>query len=129
MNASAAGSQPIQIVCQPPNSPDFNILDLGFFHSIQSLQSKVMAGSIEELISAVEQSFHNYSSENISDIFLTLQSVFESALAVYGNNDFRIQPRRKYGLTAHAKTSFNLNCDKDTYENVQKYYDQRITPQ
>ncbi|RHY23533.1 hypothetical protein DYB32_009153 [Aphanomyces invadans] len=27
--------------CQPPNSPDLNVLDLGFFASIQSLQYKV----------------------------------------------------------------------------------------
>jgi hypothetical protein len=30
----------IRLVCQPANSPDLNILDLGFFNSIQPLQCK-----------------------------------------------------------------------------------------
>ncbi|KAK9697940.1 hypothetical protein RND81_08G071200 [Saponaria officinalis] len=30
----------IDLVCQPPNSPDLNILDLGFFRSIQTLNIK-----------------------------------------------------------------------------------------
>ncbi|WCJ29059.1 hypothetical protein M5689_010721 [Euphorbia peplus] len=32
----------IRLMCQPPNSPDLNILDLGFFNGIQSLQYKEM---------------------------------------------------------------------------------------
>ncbi|KAF0684088.1 hypothetical protein As57867_023838, partial [Aphanomyces stellatus] len=30
----------MQIVCQPPNSPDMNVLDLGFFRAIQTLQAE-----------------------------------------------------------------------------------------
>ena len=30
----------IRLICQPPNSPDFNILDLGFFRAIQAIQYK-----------------------------------------------------------------------------------------
>ena len=30
----------IRLICQPPNSPDFNILDLGFFWAIQAIQYK-----------------------------------------------------------------------------------------
>jgi len=30
----------IRLICQPPNSPDFNILDLSFFRAIQAIQYK-----------------------------------------------------------------------------------------
>ena len=30
----------ITFQCQPPNSPDLNVLDLGYFNSIQALQHK-----------------------------------------------------------------------------------------
>ena len=30
----------IRLMCQPTNSPDLNVLDLGFFSAIQSLQYK-----------------------------------------------------------------------------------------
>lgn len=36
--ACTADGWDIRLVNQPPNSPDTNILDLGFFNSIQSLQ-------------------------------------------------------------------------------------------
>ncbi|XP_010431358.1 PREDICTED: uncharacterized protein LOC104715665 [Camelina sativa] len=53
----------IQLMCQPPNSPDLNILDLGFFSAIQSLQHKECPKTIEDLVRAVEESFENYSTE------------------------------------------------------------------
>ena len=42
----------IRLICQPPNSPDFNILDLGFFRAIQY---KKDAKTIENLVPAVQQ--------------------------------------------------------------------------
>ncbi|CAA0807020.1 Unknown protein [Striga hermonthica] len=48
----AAASQngfDIRLTCQPPNSPDLNILDLGYFRAIQSLQQKMCARNIPEL--------------------------------------------------------------------------------
>ncbi|KAL6861666.1 hypothetical protein ACP4OV_017366 [Aristida adscensionis] len=45
----------IRLICQPPNSPDFNILDLGFFRAIQAIQYKKSAKTIEALIPVVQQ--------------------------------------------------------------------------
>ncbi|GAA0142926.1 hypothetical protein LIER_03720 [Lithospermum erythrorhizon] len=42
----------IRLVCQPPNSSDMNILDLGFFNAIQSLQYKESPRSVRELVDA-----------------------------------------------------------------------------
>lgn len=45
----AAASQhgfDIRLICQPPNSPDLNILDLGFFNAIQTLQHQVCPRTI-----------------------------------------------------------------------------------
>lgn len=38
--AAKLGGFDIRLMCQPPNSPDLNVLDLGFFSAIQSLQYK-----------------------------------------------------------------------------------------
>jgi hypothetical protein len=40
---------------QPANSPDFNVLDLGFFRAIQAIQYKENAKTLKELIPAVHQ--------------------------------------------------------------------------
>lgn len=50
----------ICLMRQPSNSPDLNILDLGFFNSIQSIRYKKCPRTIDELITAVERSFHAY---------------------------------------------------------------------
>jgi hypothetical protein len=45
----------IRLICQPANSPDFNILDLGFFRAIQSIQYKKKANTIQDLILVVQE--------------------------------------------------------------------------
>jgi hypothetical protein len=47
-----------RIISQPPNSPDFNILDLGFFRAIQTIQYKKNARTIQELVPAVQEVKH-----------------------------------------------------------------------
>jgi hypothetical protein len=37
----------IALACQPPNSPDCNVLDLGFFTAIQSLQWREASSNID----------------------------------------------------------------------------------
>jgi hypothetical protein len=62
----------IRIVCQPANSPDLNILDLGFFNSIQSKQYKLASMTIEELVATADREFKDYSVHQANRIFLTL---------------------------------------------------------
>ena len=45
----------IRLICQPPNSPDFNILDLGFFRAIHAIQYKKNAKIVEALIPVVQE--------------------------------------------------------------------------
>ncbi len=118
-------SSPIKILCQPANSPDFNVLDLGFFNSIQSLQNKVMAKSVEEMVAAVKKEFEEYLVEKLSDVFLTLQSFFESSMETKGANNFKIQHNRKQGLTFEQKMHFNLECSKDIYTEASNFYNEQ----
>jgi len=45
----------IRLICQPPNSPDFNILDLGFFRAIQAIQYRKSARTVQELVPIVQE--------------------------------------------------------------------------
>jgi hypothetical protein len=45
----------IRLICQPPNSLNFNILDLDFFRAIQATQYKKNAKTIEALVPAVQE--------------------------------------------------------------------------
>jgi len=63
----------IRLMCQPPNSPDLNILDLGFFNAIQALQHKTCPKTIEDLVHAVENSYSEYLTTKVITFFFTLQ--------------------------------------------------------
>src|SRR6266508_1922687 len=40
----------IRLTCQPPNSPDLNMLDLGFFAAIQALFYKGTPNNVEQIV-------------------------------------------------------------------------------
>jgi DNA-binding Lrp family transcriptional regulator len=50
LEAAARGGWDIRLVCQPPNSPDTNILDLGLFAALQSLFQKKSPTSILDIL-------------------------------------------------------------------------------
>ncbi|GAA0139338.1 hypothetical protein LIER_00903 [Lithospermum erythrorhizon] len=58
----------LQLICQPPNSLELNILDLGFFSAIQSLQYKESPRTVEELVHAVVKSFNEYPSQKVNHV-------------------------------------------------------------
>lgn len=45
----------IAVRCQPPQSPDLNVLDLGFFASLQAEHFKQRTVSIEEVVDKVRE--------------------------------------------------------------------------
>ncbi|GAA0164581.1 hypothetical protein LIER_39822 [Lithospermum erythrorhizon] len=61
----------IQLTCQPPNSPNLNALELGYFRAIQSLQYREAPRTIDELVEAANKSFEELSLNALSRVFLT----------------------------------------------------------
>lgn len=88
--ACAQGGWSITMQKQPPNSPDLNILDLGFFCSIQSLQHTYAPETIADLITCTEKAFDDLEAEKLADTFLPLQQVMESILRDFGNNQYKL---------------------------------------
>jgi hypothetical protein len=86
LSACGDGGWTISLAKQPPNSPDLNILDLGFFCSIQSLQHTIAPASIAELIECTKNAFAALNAEKLDETFLSLQQVMEAILRDFGNN-------------------------------------------
>ena len=80
----------VKLVCHPTNSPDLNVLDLGYFHAIQSLQHQAAPQNIDELVSEVYVSFAALKYSKLNDIFLTLQKVMELVILHDGNNNYKL---------------------------------------
>ena len=93
------GGMSISLIQQPPNSPDFNVLDLGFFNAIQSLQMQGSTDTIDEMIAAVEKSFKNLDDVTVDRSFLTLQNVMSCCLECHGGNGYELPHMGKAKLS------------------------------
>ncbi|OMP03915.1 hypothetical protein COLO4_10110 [Corchorus olitorius] len=76
----------IRLTYQPPNSPDLNVLDLGFFAAIQSLQQKERARNVDDLVTIVVKSFEDFPTDISDMIFLTLQTCMIEIMKKKGAN-------------------------------------------
>ncbi|KAF0702046.1 hypothetical protein AaE_016160 [Aphanomyces astaci] len=110
---------------QPTNSPDFNVLDFGFFSSIQSLQHQKATRSIEELIGAVESAFYELPADTVAKTFITLQKVLEMSIEMLGSNDYKLPHMRKDASIADF-ASYNVEFDASCYESALTHFHERL---
>ncbi|KAH6793383.1 hypothetical protein C2S52_003860 [Perilla frutescens var. hirtella] len=96
------------LIQQPPNSPDLNVNDLGWFRSIQSLQTEMETNNVDELVNAVVTSFENLCPTKLNKIFLTLQSCMLEIMKVQGHNAYKIPHMGKDALSRQASLPLNL---------------------
>ena len=92
MNAlrSFGVQQKINIYTQPPNSPDCNINDLGFFNSLQAEYNTCAPSSATDILTMVDESFHKLKGDTINRIWLTYQSCLNAILDNHGHNEYKI---------------------------------------
>lgn len=108
----------IRLVCQPSNSPNLNILDLGFFSAIQPLQHKECPRNVEEIIHAVQKSFDEYPTRKVDHVFLTLQLCMRQVMKIGGSNKYKIPHVNKATLENKGHLPTQITCDSAIVENV-----------
>ena len=79
----------LRLINQPANSPDTNILDLGFFNSIQSLQDRTTPKNIDEMVAAVKAAWDGQSSKVLNRVWLSLQSCLQEIMLAGGRTTTR----------------------------------------
>lgn len=65
---------------QPAQSPELNVLDLGFHRALQTRVLKDSSTTIDELVDRVQVVFREYDALQLDKVFLTLQSVIDVVL-------------------------------------------------
>ncbi|XP_026458589.1 uncharacterized protein LOC113359119 [Papaver somniferum] len=111
----------IRLSFQPPNSPDFNVLDLGYFRAIQSLQYRYAPSTIDELVQAVQESFENLSSKNLNYVFLTFQGCMIESMKQLGGNNYKVSHMAKDRLARNGNLPIQLECDAALIDSVRNY--------
>lgn len=119
--AGKSGGWNITMRNQPPNSPDLNVLDLGIFNTIQSLQQQKCSRHVDELIQAVQEAYGETSPTSLSDTFITLQSVMREVLSNEGSNNFKI-PHLGKSKNRHKGTEITrLHCPVALYKRAKTF--------
>ena len=110
----------IKFISQPSNSPDLNILDLGFFNSIQSLQDSTTPRTIDDLIAEVRTAFAAQTSEKLGAVWTTIQSILQEIMLAKGDNNFKL-PHLKKAAAAGRGVSIpmELPCSQEAWEAAQ----------
>ena len=108
----------IRLVNQPPNSPDMNCLDLGFFASLQSLTHNRISRNMDELIENVHKEYRDYNPNTLNRVFLTLQGCYIEVMRANGGNKYKIPHMNKERLEALGVLPKALSCDRGLYERV-----------
>ena len=80
----------ILLYTQPPNSPDLNINDLGFFRALDAAYRKFSPRTAEEIISYVQRAYREYPRENIDKIWLSLMACMNEIIDHHGDNDYKV---------------------------------------
>ena len=106
----------ISLTCQPPNSPDCNVLDLGFFAAIQSLQQREAATTIEELIASVVRAFDDMAWQSLDKVFLSLRNVLECIMNNNGGNSFKLPHKGKDALRRQGNLPQSVECSMESIE-------------
>jgi hypothetical protein len=101
--AAQSDGYDFRLQCQPPNSPDMNILELGFFYAIQLIQYPKPTRTLDELITAVLESFNEIEPQSLNFNFLTLQKVLNECMDNDGGNNFKIPHMGKHTLLKAGK--------------------------
>jgi hypothetical protein len=114
--AGTADGWNIHLFLQPENSPDLNVLDLGFFASIQAIQIEKPIYGIDALIAAVVAAYENLHYTTLDDIFLSLQNVMICILRADGANEYTLPHMGKQRLRRLGELPEVLTCPQDVFD-------------
>lgn len=66
----------INLHTPPPNSPDFNVLDMGLFRAIQSTAWDKDITNVRDIAKTAKRAFDNLDPHTLNDTFLSLQKTY-----------------------------------------------------
>jgi hypothetical protein len=111
----------VTLVFQPANSYDFNVNDLAFFSSIQSLQYRLTPKTIDELIKAVLDSFELSSATTLNHTFLSLMQCMLETMKIDGENSYKLVHMAKKKLEQAGKLPLTIPVDHATIQHVKEF--------
>ncbi|XP_074290311.1 uncharacterized protein LOC141617040 [Silene latifolia] len=113
MEAANSDGFNIKLTQQPANSPDLNILDLGFFRSIQSIQDENPAKTVEQLVQNVTEAYEAETAETLDNVFLSLQACMVEIMQKRGHNNYPLPHLAKAAQRRQGTLPRDLTVNED----------------
>jgi hypothetical protein len=114
----------ISFYSQPSNSPDLNILDLGFFNALQSAYYGSSPTNSIEIIQCVQRAFDAYPANKINRLWVTLQSIYNCVLECQGDNNYSLPHMNKELMEREGTLPHNMSLSKGAMEVV---FDEQVS--
>ncbi|RHY78169.1 hypothetical protein DYB30_014406 [Aphanomyces astaci] len=89
---------------------DLNVLDFGFFASIQSLQYEKMSRTVDNEVRHTMEAFSELNYEKLADVFLTYQLVMRLVIEHNEDNKFALPHLKKAALRRAGLLMSNVAC-------------------
>ena len=105
----------------PPQSLDLNVIDLGYFHSILSLQKTKVCSEVEDLVSAVVSSYVELDNRKLENVWMTWQLVMLEVIRVGGDNTYVIPHINKAKLEKEGLVRTEVLIKEDIKEKVDEF--------
>jgi len=121
VQAAQADGWDIRLTCQPPNSPDLNVLDLGFFAAIQALFEKGTPNNINGIVKTVDEAYQNYPVDRSNQIFLTQQGCMMEIMKHNGGQHYNIPHMKKKTLELQGRLPITLKCPLQLHNQAMQF--------
>lgn len=120
LQACATEGLNVSIINQPPNSPDFNVNDLGFFRALDACRSEELSKNLRELVQNVEQAFNDFDAEKLDNLWLSYQACMVETMKVGGRNSYKLPHLGKTALRRQGLLPKNLSFPIELLESTNR---------
>lgn len=86
--ATAYPDRNIEVVVQPAQSPDLNVLDLGFFSSLQRKVDETDPSCLAALFDHIDECYWEYDTDTLERVWQALFNVYNCILQEGGGNEY-----------------------------------------
>ena len=106
-----------RFITQPPNSPDVNLNDLAFFHSIKThaMRKKSHCLSIAEKMSHVQEAFESYPKEKILNIWACYFNNLRGIMKETGGNQYKPAHNNSRNRQKETGSPIDLSVNLEDY--------------
>ncbi|XP_021864966.1 uncharacterized protein [Spinacia oleracea] len=111
----------IRLINQPAQSPDMNVLDLGFFRAFQLIQYKEFPKSVDELIKAVKDAYNIFNPKSLNYTWLHLQYCMLEILQLNGGNNYKNPHKGKRRLESMGLLPVQIEVPTVTRVQAQQF--------